>query len=328
MQTNSLFLSLNFVEDEIPARIQLVPAGSVIVGRDGRTWKNSHPSLVAEASNARLELLPIDENHATDLAAPKGGESPAFGWMKNLAADADGSIWAEVEWTERGKEALKDKSYRFISPVFQSEKDGEITTILRASLTNNPNLQVPALNSAEMNESEYGGSMKKELCAALGLSETATDAQLLAAVKAFNAPKTAEQLNSAKQAVDLEAYAPRTDLCAMEARAVAAEKQIADLNAAKLKSDAEAVVDEAIKARKIPPASREQYLAFCSDNAGLEKVRGVLAVSPAIISSEPQAPSGSPQSNNDIALNAADEAFARAAGYSSEEWKKMKEETK
>ena len=53
--------------------------------------------------------------------------------------------------------------------------------------------------------------MNKELCAALGLAESATENEAIAAVAAL---KT--QLNSAKT-VDLTAYAPRADLTQMEA---------------------------------------------------------------------------------------------------------------
>ena len=53
--------------------------------------------------------------------------------------------------------------------------------------------------------------MNKELCAALGLAESATENEAIAAVAAL---KT--QINSAK-AVDLTAYAPRADLTQMEA---------------------------------------------------------------------------------------------------------------
>ena len=93
-------------------------------------------------------MLPIDENHATDLAVPKGEPAPALGWMTNLCTDAAGAIWAQVEWTDRGREALSKKEYRYFSPVFSSSASGEIHAILRAALTNSPNLSLPALNSS------------------------------------------------------------------------------------------------------------------------------------------------------------------------------------
>jgi phage I-like protein len=163
--------------------------------------------------------------------------------------------------------------------------------------------------------------MKKELCAMLGLSEAVTDVEMLAAVKALNA---ARQTDTSR--VDLEAYAPRADLCAMETRALAAEKQIADLNADILKKEAEAVVDGAIKAGKITPANREEYLAFCSTNEGLEKMKNIFSRTPPVISAETQAPEGTPPaSGGGAALNAEATSVYKAMGYNEEEIGKIKE---
>ncbi|MDR1251099.1 MAG: phage protease, partial [Treponema sp.] len=102
-RTGSLFLSLNFEGGALPSSVELIPAGPVIQGRDGRTWKNSNPEKVVSNSTARLSKLVLDENHATDLAAPQGGASPAMGWMTNLRTGRDGSLWADVAWTRRGE---------------------------------------------------------------------------------------------------------------------------------------------------------------------------------------------------------------------------------
>jgi len=330
--TGSLFLSLNFEGNKLPSSIELIPAGALIQGRDGRAWKNGNPQKVALASMARLSRLVIDENHATDLSAPKGGASPAMGWITNLRAGDGGSIHADVEWTKRGAEAVLNREYSFISPVFLHDAKGEITVVLRAALTNSPNLQLPALNSEQQNNfSQEEETMNKALCQALGLPETATEDEILAAVKilqgkALNAatqPPAQTRTDTAK--VDLAAYAPRADLNAMEARATSAEKQIAELNAAGLKKEAEAAVDEAVKNRKIAPASRDEYLALCSTRDGLEKMKNIFSKSPEIISEETQAPQGTPPSQGSVALNAEETSLAKAMGYSTEEFQKMKE---
>ena len=111
----------------------------------------------------------------------------------------------------------------------------------------------------------------------------------------------------------------------MEARALEAEKQLAGLNAAQLHKDAEAAVDEAIKNRKIAPASRAEYLALCSSREGFEKIKKVFAVNPAIISAEPQAPQGGPPPGQGVSLNSEDAAMAKAMGYTIDEYKKIME---
>jgi len=326
METGSLFLSLNF-EGEVPSRIMLVPADRIVKGRDGREWKNPSPKQAALNSITRLPLLPIDENHSTDLSAPKGGASPAFGWMKNLCADESGAVWADVEWTERGRDAVSQKEYRFISPVFAFNKEGEINCILRAALTNSPNLNLPALNSERLeNINEERKTMDKTLLAALGLPETATEAEALAAAKALNASKPKADAQTDRSPVDLTAYAPRADLNAMEARATAAEKHLAELNAAQLKKDAEAAVDEAIKNRKISPASKVEYLALCATQDGLGRFKAIMTATPPIIGDGNQSPEGTPPAGGSgVALNAEETAVAKAMGYTVEEYQKIKE---
>ena len=305
----------------------LVPADRIVKGRDGREWKNPDPKQVALNSMTRLSLLPVDENHSTDLAAPKGGASPALGWMKNLCADGSGAVWADVEWTKRGREVLAEKEYRFISPVFLFNKEGEINCILRAALTNSPNLNLPALNSERLeNINEERKFMNKEFLAALGLPEAATEADALAAVKALNASKPKADAQTDRSPVDLTAYAPRADLNAMEARAAAAEKQLAELNAAQLKKDAEAAVDEAVKNRKIAPASRAEYLALCATRDGLGRFKAIMTATPPIIGEGNQAPEGTPPATGSgVALNAEEAAVARAMGYTVAEYQKIKE---
>ncbi|MDR3173173.1 MAG: phage protease [Treponema sp.] len=318
MEGGGLFLPLENKRGEIPTRIQLLPPGPVIRGRDGREWVVKNAAGVAAASNAWLPKLSIDENHAVDLKAPQGGSSPAFGWFSNVAADTNGALWADVEWTDKGRAAVAGLEYRYISPVLAHDAKGGVTAILRAALCNSPNLDTKSLNSTER-ETPAKDAHMKGILAALGLSETATEQDAAAAIAAL---KTS--LNSAKtQAVDLAAYAPRADLAAMEARAAAAEQQLTALNAAKFKAELEGVIDQAVKDRKIAPASKEQYLSLCSTVDQLENLKKVFAASPAIIGEGAQAPAGAP-AGTQVSLNAAELEAAKAAGYTEEEWKKLK----
>ncbi|MCM1321620.1 MAG: phage protease [Bacteroides sp.] len=249
--TDSLFLCLNSADGSIPERIQILPAGKEIKGADGRRWTLSDATAFCSRMNAsgHARKWCIDENHSTDLAAPQGRPSPAVGWFSNLTAESDGSIWANVEWNARGKEALSNKEYRFISPVFMCNEKKEITEILRAALTNTPNLANPALNATQDEPAEEK-NMDKELCAALGLPETATNDEVLAAVASL---KNAGTNGTKNGQVDLAAYAPRADLNAMQERAEKAEKQLAQINAAALKAKATAAVEQAVKDGKIAP---------------------------------------------------------------------------
>jgi phage I-like protein len=319
MENGGLFVPLENKRGEIPTRIQLLPPGPVIEGRDGRKWTVRNAAIVAAASNAWLPKLSIDENHAVDLRAPQGGSSPAFGWFSHITAETNGALWADVEWTDKGKAAVSGLEYRYLSPVLAHDAKGNVTAILRAALCNSPNIDLTSLNSVMPEHPEEDSKYMNPIFAALGLTETATEADAVAAIGELR-----KSLNAAKpQAVDLAAYAPRADLAAMEARAVQAETELTALNAAKFKAEVEGVIDRAIKDRKIPPASKEQYLSLCATAEQLENLTKVFAVSPALIGEGTQAPAGAPPGSG-VALNAAERETARTAGYTEEEWKKLK----
>ena len=323
MNTGSLFLCLNAESGRIPETIQLLPAGGYVAGRDGRRWSKSNAELIVQKSNEYLPEHIIDENHATDLRAPKGEASPAMGWFSAITAKEDGSIWAAVSWTARGKAALENQEYRYISPVFTVSANGEIECILRAGLTNTPNIDLPILNSTQTapadNPAKEKG-MNKEICAALGLREDATENDVLTAIAAL---KT--QLNSAKP-VDLTAYAPRADLVQMEERAVNAETQLAELNAAQLKEKAVIAVEKAVSERKIAPASKDAYLAMCASEEGLANFAKIMESTPAIIPAGVSAAAGTPPaSETHTELNAEELDMCKAMGYTKEEWLKIKE---
>ncbi len=154
-------------------------------GRHLRTADGRGPYRVEDAAAlARISLqaadgerLVLDENHSTDLAAPKGEPAPARGWITALEARADG-IWGKVEWTKAGLALMADKAYRHISPVITHRADGLVTAILRASLVNKPNLR----GLTALHQEQSSMDFLKKLAASLGLPETATEAEVMAAV--------------------------------------------------------------------------------------------------------------------------------------------------
>jgi len=144
----ALIIPSSMTADLVPEWIQLLPPGPQIETVD----KRGPYRLVDAAQLVRVSLaaaggrMPIDENHATDLAAPKGGAAPARGWLVALEARSNG-VWGRVEWTAEGRRLVADRAYRFISPVVTHSADNTLLAILRASLVNAPNLRgLAALN--------------------------------------------------------------------------------------------------------------------------------------------------------------------------------------
>jgi len=118
-----------------PECIRLLPLGEVFLG-DGR-----EPFLVTEESiqailsawHQRGNDMVIDYEHQTVA----GREAPAAGWVKSLSAETDG-LWARVEWTDRAREYIQQKEYRYFSPVVQLGAGRVVEDLLHAALTNFP----------------------------------------------------------------------------------------------------------------------------------------------------------------------------------------------
>ena len=266
--------------------VMIFPSGTS-KGFDGRgPYVLQDPEAVIAASvRPKVDLL-IDRDHATD-ELPKGSEVPAAGWIKELAARADG-IYARVEWVSRAAQQIAEKEYRYISPVFYFDKaSGVVSRILRASLTNNPNLEVKAVAAAdtETTQPKKETKMNETLLAIaklLGLGDDATEAAVLKAIQ----DKT-EALAKVSSKLGLAADASaEAVLTALEQKATAAAKngnpdpekfvpremfdslsnQVKELAKAGADREANEAVDAAVKAGKIAPAQKAWALEYASSN--------------------------------------------------------------
>ncbi|UGA45965.1 phage protease [Bradyrhizobium quebecense] len=172
----------------LPEWIMVVPSGSggVIETVDGRgPYRIADLArLITRSLQAANGRLPIDENHSTDLAAPNGGPSPARGWIVDMQPRSDG-IYGRVEWSTPGAALMNEKAYRFISPVFTHDKTGNILGLLRASLTNTPNLIGMAALHADTSTTDPENDMDllAQLIKLLGLPENTDASAVFAAVK-------------------------------------------------------------------------------------------------------------------------------------------------
>lgn len=165
-------------EAAVPDWIHLVPMGAIATN-DGRgPYRVDDVEAIMAASIAENEKLVLDENHSTDLAAPRGEEAPARGWITALQRREDG-IWGRVDWTDEGRRRVAAKEYRGVSPVIAHRKDGTVLAILRASLTNKPNFKgLTALHQEEDMD------FRAKLTGALGLGGEADDDAIIAAIEA------------------------------------------------------------------------------------------------------------------------------------------------
>jgi len=325
MEKQSLKIALNIrlpEDGSLPEWIELIPGGEIIVGRDGRKWINPTPEEVVAAFDADDADLPIDWEHATEKKAPKGEPAPAAGWIKAMEV-RDGAIWGRIEWTDKGADDVKNKRYRYLSPVFVFTRlERKIVRISSAGLTNKPNLHLTALNREETQKEERNMDVLKALCQALGLAEGTTEEQALAKVNDLKGDLDTA-LNRA-DTPDLTKFVPRTDYDAALTRASNAEQKIADTEKQALEAEIDTAINQALEDRVITPGSKAYHKAQCRTEGGLDRFKEYVKTAP---------PMGQDADLKDKDLNRKkgslteeDKAVCRSLGIPEDEYLKTKKE--
>ena len=118
----------------VPTEIKILPLGRVHSQKGDFNVDDESFELIRKQFKDRKLDLVIDYEHQTlsDVQAPAGG------WIKDLYKGED-AIIAKVEWTPKAAEYLKNKEYRYLSPVVLVRKrDQKATAIHSVALTNTP----------------------------------------------------------------------------------------------------------------------------------------------------------------------------------------------
>lgn len=286
--------------------IPIIPVGTFRTF-DGRgPFHLEKPEEVVAASRREIVELVIDRDHVTDHAPP-GAPRPAAGWIKELKVDGD-RVMARVDWTPPALEQLKNREYRYISPVFTYDKNNRVLRILRASLTNDPALEMKAVASVDPQKvltptENTMDELLQELAALLGLEGESVSAE---AVKEAIATLQAT-VTGVKEAVDApeEATTPEAVVEAVEEhveeeveKAVASaqrkatasnakpdpreyvpmkafkelQSQVATMNNETVAGKVTAAVEGALKEGKITPGQKTWATDYATkDLAGFEK---------------------------------------------------------
>jgi phage I-like protein len=254
--------------DAVPSEIQLLPAGKKIQGRDGRKFINDDPAkVVARFDEDAGAELPIDWEHAQHLVAPMGGQAPAAGWITALHKRKGGSIWASVEWTERGRASIQSREYRYISPTFSHDEGGRVIAFHSAGLVNRPNLRLQALNQ------QGAETMNKAILAALGLDESASDHDAVVAINAMRVEREAADLKASNTSADT---ALRAKLEAALAKCAAAELALAEEH----KAQADREIAAAHADGRLDDEGAEKWRKQAGQPGGLAMLRDLLPTLP------------------------------------------------
>ena len=121
-----------------PDTFQLLPYGRIeLEGEEPAVVDEEGIAAVIDNFDRRGNDMVIDYEHQT----LKDVEAPAAGWIRQLIDRGAEGIWAAVEWTDRAKEYLKNREYRYFSPVFWvSTGERRVVRIQHVALTNFPKI--------------------------------------------------------------------------------------------------------------------------------------------------------------------------------------------
>lgn len=266
-----------------PEIITVLPLGHVVSAKgEFDVDAESFEAMKREIAQRGVDLV-VDYEHQT----LKGVQAPAAGWVKELIL-RDGAIDALVEWTPAAAQYLENKEYRYLSPVITVRKsDNKAMGLHSIALTNTPAIEgmTPIVNSLNFTNTEGGQThmdFLKQIAQLLGLPETATEEEIIAALtksledmKAMKAATksggdstTPDDKVVANKAVcellDLKAGAPADDVAAkiMELKSgkidgVDVVKELKALQQQAADRTAEDAVTLALKAGKLTPAQKD-----------------------------------------------------------------------
>lgn len=331
-------------------RIQLLPYGK-FRATDGRptdveAWyvTDTNGADVVALANSQKNPLPIDYEHQILHSQQNGKEAPSAGWMEYLYFNPQG-IFADVRWTDKAAEYIKNGEYRYISAVFAYDTNGYVRKIFHAALTNNPALDgmdevMVAASVQLLNQQKEKPKMDKKLvealCALFALKADASEAEITEKVTALSAAKGDSQvavldvyakLAEKEQSVAaLTAQVGNPDPAKFVPVETVAALQ-ADFNKMKLSIDNDkksALIEAALSQGKLAPALKEwaQSLSVEALTGYLDKATPIAALAGGHQANE------DPNKGNVVALSAAEQAAARALGMTEAEFIKEHKEQK
>lgn len=338
--------------------IQLLPAGEFSAG-DGRpacgTWKMSGEiaaQIIARLSR-RITPVVIDYEHQTLYKEKNGKPAPAAG--RFMGSDV---VWREgiglfacnVKWTLRAAEMIEAEEYLYISPVIAYNKDtGVILDIAHAGLTNDPAIDgmeavtLAAASRLFINDDEdvQMDELLKMLRKLLGLAETATEEEVMTALKAVadSMPQEGELANAGLTKVmdinkqRIEALTSAVNVAAKNAKPDPAEyapiavvnaltKEVATLRGQSAGNELTTVIQAALTAGKLLPSME----AWAKELGGkdINQLKTFIESSPVITALTTEQSGNKPPENGAHGLSGAEKEAAKLLNMTEEEYAKLK----
>lgn len=255
-------LKITFAENA-PEKIQIMRVGTFYDDRYGKIEITS-AHLISMQENFEKKVRGVDI--ALDFSHKSDG--PAAGWIKKLTMSQDGQeLWAEIDWTNAGKENLLGKEYRYVSPDFTfSYKDNETlqefgAVLLGAGLTNRPVIKsmAPAISLQEHKYQE-GEPMTPEEIAAMKAENESLKAELAKLKAPGGAPKLPDETKPKEDggdAMDMELMKKNSE---QAAKILALENQCKEKDAKIEMAEKSKKFDVMLSEGKCVEAQRDAFL--------------------------------------------------------------------
>ena len=272
---------------EVPEIIRILPIGEVKSRKGDFIVDDESVELIKLYFSERKVDLVIDYEHQS----LDNTQAPAAGWITEIGSE-DGAVTAKVKWTDKAGEYLRNREYRYLSPVVLVRKsDRKAVAVQSVALTNTPAIDgmFPVVNS--LTGDDDNEEPKKELRVLLGLDENATEEDVkkkIAEIKE-NAEKQAEEkpipvANSVVLSLlGLDEKAKTEDVvtAVMSFNSHKADEEKEELKKKLEEREAGDLVQTALKDGKISAAQKEWAMSYAlSDKEGfknfLDKAPGVV----------------------------------------------------
>lgn len=129
------------IENGVVENVHISPIGDFTGSKQDGSPQTEHItaealSALADKMNAGDEVL-CDVDHQSCRPGVEKDTSAA-GWFTKFVVDPIKGLFASLKLTKRGKDLLANREYRYMSPTFMLNENGEPIDIHSVSLTNTP----------------------------------------------------------------------------------------------------------------------------------------------------------------------------------------------
>lgn len=179
----------------------------------------------------RMMGLPFFIGHPDHPAfATQHKDEQAYGRIKELEAREDG-LYGLVAFNSKGKQLIEDETFHGHSVHWILKRDGAVwrpVSLKSAGFTNSPNLPVKPITAANAKTLQN----MKEIAKALGLPETAAEAEIMAKIgSVVSAANSVPTLTTQVSTLTTERDTARTEASTAKAAVVTAQGEVTAANA-------------------------------------------------------------------------------------------------